>query len=158
MTKRLKQLSGNQFSVTVLNHSWQQPQQSEQEILSLEKSWGIGREVVLNGINQSWIYARSFFPESVVKAYGEELLELGQRPLGEILFNNPEVTRSDFSIASLLPEHLEYQVAANALKQAPQFFWARRSQFTLPGGVIVLMEVFSPLLERFLAESEQSSC
>lgn len=154
MTKKIKKLSSDQMSIVVLNHSWQKPHESERTLLPCEDVWGIGREVVLNGINQPWIYARSFFPTAVVKAHGQQFAGLGQRPLGEILFSDPKVSRSDFSIACLLPGHREYQKAADALKLSPEFMWARRSQFYLPSGVIVLLEVFSPLMEKYVAESE----
>ncbi len=156
MTKIIKKLSNDRFDVTVLKHSWEKPHVSEQKMISLENKWGIGREVVLHGINQPWIFARSFFPEAVVKAHGYQFLALGQRPLGEILFNNPKVVRGDFSIACLYPWHREYQVASNALGQSPECFWARRSQFFLPDGAITLLEVFSPLMEQVVVKSEKA--
>lgn len=154
MTKKIKELSNDQMSVTVLDHSWQKPHESERKILSQQNVWGIGREVVLSGINVPWIYARSFFPMDVVKAHGQQFTGLGQRPLGEILFSDPRISRSDYSIACLLPGHREYQVAADAFKLYPEFMWARRSQFYLPSGAIVLLEVFSPLMEKYVAQSE----
>lgn len=154
MTKTIKELSNDQMSVTILDHSWQKPHESERKILLRENVWGIGREVILHGINVPWIYARSFFPIDVVRAHGQKFTGLGQRPLGEILFGDPRISRSDYSIACLLPGHREYQVAADAFKQCPEFMWARRSQFYLPSGAIVLLEVFSPHMEKYVAQSE----
>lgn len=156
MTAIMKKLSNDKMAVTVVSHSWQKSDESECQNLSLNNNWGIGREVILHGKDQPWIYARSFFPESVVKAHGQQFLALGQRPLGEILFSNPAVSRSHINVACLFPWHREYKKAADAFENKPEFLWARRSHFFLPSGKIILLEVFSPQMERFVEKSEKS--
>jgi chorismate--pyruvate lyase len=153
MTKILKELSRYRLSLDVLEHAWQKPQYSESTILSSDHAWGIGREVVMSGVGQPWLYGRTFFPETVVKAQGNDFLFLGSRPLGELLFSNPQISRGEFSVARLLPGHREYQDAAQALQQFPEYLWARRSEFFLPSGEITLLEVFSPKLEKAATKS-----
>lgn len=147
MTKILKELSKQRLTLNVLKHDWQKPQATEAKILSLSNEWGIGREVVMSGAGKPWLYGRTYFPESVVKAHGNNFLFLGEKPLGEILFSNPQIRRSDFAVARLTSGHREYQDAALALEQSPEYLWARRSEFYLPSGAISLLEVFSPHLE-----------
>lgn len=147
MTKNLKELSKQRLTLKVLKHHWQKPKSSESEILSLSKEWGIGREVVMSGAGKPWLYGRVYFPESVVKAHGNNFLFLGEKPLGEILFSHPQIRRSNFSVARLTSVHREYQDAALALEQSPEYLWARRSEFYMPTGAISLLEVFSPGLE-----------
>lgn len=154
MTKLLKELSRSRLSLTVLEHAWQKPQEAESKILSLINGWGIGREIVMNGAGKPWLYARTFFPESVVKAQGNDFLFLGSRPLGELLFSNPRVRRGDYTVARLHPGHREYQDAAKALQQTPDYLWARRSEFYLPSGAITLLEVFSPQMEKVAQRRE----
>lgn len=155
MTAIMDKLSNGQMAVSVLNHSWQKSDESERQVLSLNNNWGIAREVILHGKIHPWIYARSFFPESVVKAHGQEFSTLGQRPLGEVLFSKPKVFRSRFNIACLYPWHREYRNAAEAFEEMPEFLWARRSQFYLPSGEIVLLEIFSTEMTRFVEKSEK---
>ena len=154
MTKILKELSRHRLTLTVLEHTWQKPQQHESKILSQRNGWGIGREVVMSGAGKPWLYARTFFPESVVKAQGNDFLFLGSRPLGELLFSNPQVRRSDFTVAQLFPGHREYQDAVKALQEAPEYLWARRSEFYFPSGAITLLEVFSPKMEKAILRRE----
>jgi chorismate--pyruvate lyase len=156
MTEILKRLSDDHLTLTLLRHIWQRPQLSEIKRLSLQNAWGIGREVVLNCFNQPWMYARTFFPETVVKAKGRHFSALGSRPLGEILFSDPQIHRSEFSFARLLPGHREYQDAAKAMQQFPVYLWARHSQFYLPSGKIALLEVFSPLMEKAIIRQQSS--
>jgi chorismate--pyruvate lyase len=152
MTAILNKLSNNNLTLTLLQHQWQQPQASEQNNLQLKNQWGIGREVLLNSSGESWIYARSFFPEAVVRAHGGQFSALGTQPLGEILFSNPQCHRGGFSFAFLQPGHGEFQAAAAHFQDNPGHLWARYSQFYLPSGAISLLEVFSPAMEKALAQ------
>lgn len=152
MTAILNKLSNHNLTITLLQHQWQQPQESEQNSLQFKNLWGIGREVLLNGFGQPWIYARTFFPEAVVRAHGSQFSALGTRPLGEILFNNPQCHRSEFSFACLNPGHREFQAAAVHFQQKTDHLWARHSQFYLPSGAITLLEVFSPAMEKAIAQ------
>lgn len=152
MTKIITELSRDRLKLEVLDHCWQKPYPTEKAQLPTSQDWGIGREVVMYGAKEAWLYGRTFFPESVVKAYGNVFAGLGSRPLGEVLFSSPLVRRSHFTVACLLPGHSEYKNASQALKQSPDYFWARQSLFYLPSGAITLMEVFSPLMEKASAK------
>lgn len=82
----------------------------------------------------------------LVKAQGNHFARLGARPLGELLFTNPQVARSEFSVATLRPGHLEYHEAAAYLPEEPEQLWSRRSTFTLPRGKLALTEIFLPAM------------
>lgn len=147
MTDRLNQFNKNNVTLTLIQHAWQTAQLGESRALSIGSEWGIGREVVMHCSGKPWLYARSFFPEVVVKSSGHDFAALGERPLGEILFSDPQCFRSSFQVACLFPGHSEYQVAANSFSDAPDYFWARRSVFHMPSGTVTLLEVFSSFME-----------
>ncbi len=146
MTELLRELSDPNMQVEVLQHAYSLPRRDEAELLKVHNEPGLVREVLLHCQNQPWIYARSFFPRSLVKAHGNHFARLGTRPLGELLFGNPEVVRSEFSVAKLRPGHLEYHDAVAYLPEKPRILWARRSTFHLPAGKLVLTEVFLPAM------------
>ncbi len=148
MTSILNQLNNAKISVEMLAHHWQKPHDSEWQCLQKKESWGIGRDVVLHGVNEPWMYARTFIPESVVRSQGTAFSALGERPLGEILFSHPLCRRGNFNVAFLRPGHREYHICVQHLKETPEYLWARHSLFTLPAGEISLLEVFFPSLEK----------
>ena len=83
------------------------------------------REVTLFGPRQPWIFARTLVPESARKL----ILDLGQTPLGSILFTSSELRRISLEVAQLPPNHRLVQAAKDkceAVKGHP-YLWARRS-------------------------------
>jgi len=146
MTALLRELGDPDMQVEVLQHAYSLPRRDEAALLRVHNEAGLAREVIMHCQNQPWIYARSFFPHALVKANGNHFARLGPRPLGELLFGNPQVVRSEFSVAKLKPGHLEYHEAAACLSEKPRHLWARRSTFHLPDGKLVLTEVFLPAM------------
>lgn len=155
MTSLLKKLSDGKVSVKLLEHRWQRPQASEIEWLAPNDGWGIGREVILNCFDQPWMFARTFISEQVVQSQGRRFSSLGTRPIGELLFKNPLCHRSEFSVACLRPGHREFYFGARYLEKAPDYLWARRSQFTFPSGTIALLEIFLPEMEKAIQNREK---
>lgn len=96
------------------------------------------REVILWGDDQPWVFARSVLPRVLVETL---LADLGDRPLGALLFNNRAFVRGDFELCqwpianmrSLFP-HL----------QGPEQLWGRRSRFTYQGLPMIVAELFLP--------------
>lgn len=87
------------------------------------------REVILYGDGQAWIFAQTTFSANLMSAYGEEILQLNQTPLGYWLFaKNPRRITTEW---------------AQDLKSG---LYARRSQFHLEKGNLTVSELF---LENF---------
>jgi chorismate--pyruvate lyase len=82
------------------------------------------------------MYARSVFPESTLQGNTRYLrYALDERPLGDLLYRDPTLKRTDFEIACLKDIYL-------------QPLWARRSAFFIQNKPILLTEVFMPALLR----------
>ena len=146
MTALLRALGDPDMQIEVLQHGYSLPRRDEAALLQMHNEPGLAREVLMHCQNQPWIYARSFFPPALVKAYGNHFAHLGARSLGELLFSHPRIVRSEFSVAKLRPGHLEYHEAAAHLPEKPRQLWARRSTFHLPEGKLALTEVFLPAM------------
>jgi len=102
------------------------------------------REVELWCEGRRWIYARSVFPDSTVRAH-PWLAELGGNGLGEALAGVAQVQREPLEYLELEPVH---ELARAAVPDATREtrLWARRKLYRLAGGPILVQEVFLPAL------------
>ena len=109
------------------------------------------REVLLQGDGQPWVFARSIFPVALTQG---ALHELGDQPLGKLLFNDPRFQRQPFMVSfmpseSAFVQHLLTQniISAEALAlhlRTHAGIWARRSVFNYLEHHILVNEVFLP--------------
>lgn len=118
LTAKLK-AKYDDFSVNLITQTQKKPHASEAELLGGESA--IIREVELVGKAQILVFARSVIP---ITADTEPLLSIGTKPLGEILFNDPNITRSTMQIT-----------------QADNI-WGRRSLFKVGKTQILVSEFF----------------
>jgi len=146
MTQRLKE-NAKHVNVHVLQHEWQSVDESDATFLNIpSQSQAIIREVILYGDEQPLIYAVSIFPESIVKETEKQLLELGDKPLGEVLFSHPDIHRGDIEIAKLDEKQASTLFEKIHLTAPKQSLWARRSTFEYHGKNLSVLEVFLPAL------------
>lgn len=74
----------------------------------------------------------------------DKLISLGEKPLGEVIFNEPGVVRSAIEVAEFAADSHIAQLAAEVDKIAEHSLWARRSTFTLDGYSLLVSEVYLP--------------
>jgi chorismate--pyruvate lyase len=146
--QRLREHGANNPQVQVLHQNWQIPFNSERNLLNLDidaTTWV--REVLISSGNTPWMYARSIFPRETLEGKLQELTHLENRSLGSILFQDPNLKRSEFEITCLKPGSASHsqvakQVKITDLKNAT--LWARRSKFIIEKKELLLTEVFLP--------------
>ena len=89
LTERL-QTSCRNFQVKVLFHGLSEIPDIETEYLYQEQDIEPGatqvREVVLMGDNRPWVFARSLIPASFVENVMSDITQLGDKPLGKIMY------------------------------------------------------------------------
>jgi len=141
MTKRMKE--SGRFELTLLYHDWGKPTLDENRALNY-KNQTLIREVKLSSHQLPKMFARAVIPESTMKREGEQLLKLGSKPLGEILFADPNLVRSPFEVMQLKPKHPLFEKACAAIREfeRPDYLWARRSVFQYLSRPLLLSEVF----------------
>ena len=121
LTYKLKE-KYKDFRVNVLSQEQNSPYECELKLLgSLTNLAIIVREVELLGSQGPVVNARSLIP---LTDDTKDILKIGSRPLGEILFNDPEIKRG----------HLEVGSFNNS--------WARRSTFTIGKTNLLVTEIF----------------
>ena len=107
------------------------------------------REVTLNCGSEALVFARTLIPDPAT-ANDRWLLELGDRPLGDVLFQSGGERENGFDVAALDATTelgraaLAHVTAANSGKLARTPVWARRSWVRLHGERILICECFLP--------------
>lgn len=152
LTSRLRQLSHGQFGVQPLFEGWQQLRADECQVLGCPPgSSGWARIVFLTGLDTPWVYARSVASREQLLDSGFDLAGLGQRPLGELLFNDQAFDRGEIEICQLQTTILS--AAAQPYCQPGTSLLARRSCFTSGALKILVAEAFLPAFWQHLKQT-----
>lgn len=145
LTRRLRQCCPCQFRVRVLWQGWSRPSRDEAHTLRLQLSaWAWTREVQLLCGNQTWVFARTLIPAATLRGRGRRLTQLGSRPLGEVLFTDPNVRRGSVEIARIEAGQRLHQRAFAGSVESPDVIWGRRSLFHMDGQPLLVCEIFLP--------------
>ena len=135
LTERLIARAQGDFRVEVVAQGWSRPNLLEARALQVDPRLRVlVREVRLIGRGEAWVHARSLIPATTLTGRHRKLAHLGDRPLGQVLFNDPTMRRDAIETASI------------PLYTPGQRAWARRSVFRLDGKPLLVSEVFLPAL------------
>lgn len=143
LTQRLKSCC-TQFDVIVLGEGKQQPLAGE---YAPEDTVWI-REVLLCLDTVPWVFARTLIPQALLSERQADFLGLGNRPLGELLFNQGLFTPGKMEVASFSHAGRLAQLAANLQQPVTHTLWGRRRYFHHGAHEMLVSEVFLPAAER----------
>ncbi len=133
------------FSVRLLSQGMGIPSNDEMQRLKLKsRRYALIREVALYCGDTPLIYARTVIPVTTLTGTQRRLGHLGNRPLGEFLFAQPELHRDVMEIAVVKAGHQLFDSALSCIIQTPEQIWARRSVFRLGQKPLLVAEVFLP--------------
>lgn len=104
------------------------------------------RDVELLCDQVPWVFARTLIPISSLKGAAQRLTQLGEKPLGAVLFSDPKVIRGTTQVARLQPRQPLFETACNNLHEKPQNLWGRRTLFYLEKRPLLVNEIFLPKL------------
>lgn len=99
------------------------------------------REVCLLGNGVPWVFARSLLPVSFLHKEMDELTNLGEKPLGKIIFNDPRFERQGFQLVECPARG---KTMSNLKVTVNRSCWGRRSLFKFNSHHIMVAEVFLP--------------
>jgi chorismate--pyruvate lyase len=102
---------------------------------------GIKREVLLLLAGQPCVFAQSWLPLSTIAAL-EPLSQLGNQPLGEVIFQQADLQRSAIEVA-YFDQGLQLMTADAVTGPC----WARRSYFAVQQHELLVQEVFLSTLD-----------
>jgi len=148
LTAKLRLLCPD-LEVIILSERLEIPLVNETQSLGLQPNEAVWvRCVVLKGQGKNWIYARTVIPNFSETNPWAHLQKLGNKPLGEVLFQDKSVKRTPFTFATQSLETWPYLTGHLGADTAKKTGYARRSKFTQQGVPLLLTEVFLPgLLE-----------
>jgi chorismate--pyruvate lyase len=147
LTRRLQQFNQVDFSVHLLGNHWLAPLPEESLFMATPaQQMAYQREVRLLDGGQANVYARTVIPLATFTALKQRFTTLGNKPLGEMLFNDPSISRGDIQIALLKPGQWLYEMAVWEEGYRPEVLWGRRSPFYIGGKILLVNEIFLPTL------------
>jgi len=145
LTAKLKTFCST-LQVVVLSEKMEIPLLNESQKLGLahnEEAWV--RCVLLKCHDKSWVYARTVIPKFESTNPWNELQHLGNKPLGEVLFEMSSIQRSPFEFSK---DKLSYWPYLTPTLSSPETTdlngYARRSIFHQKHAPLLLTEVFLP--------------
>ncbi len=144
LTRRLRARCGGGFHVQVLQQGLARPLRSEAQALGRPlHELALIRQVHLCCDEATWVFARTVIPLRSLQGGLKRIDRLGSRPLGELLFSDPQMCRGEIEVAQLRPGHRLHPLSA-ANDSTP--LWGRRSVFTLYTQPLLVSEFFLPQL------------
>lgn len=144
--QRLADKGAENPAIRVLHQAWQCP-------LPWEKKWVMSddhaspawiREVLIFSGTHYWMLARTVIPQETLMGKYESLMQLGEKALGTILFQDPDMKRSPFEFASVPSHSLIEDYDASYMKSDHNECWGRRSLFSLQKKTLLLTELLLP--------------
>ncbi len=143
--QRLAQHGIHDAKVSVLHEDWGIARPDEAVLLSLNpKETALIREVLIHSDQHCWMFARSVFPRTTLTGEQKAFEHLGNRPLGSLLFSDPTLKRSPFTITHLASDAPQHEQISRLLKKKLPHLWCRRSTLWVHDKPLLLTEVFLP--------------
>ncbi len=143
LTRRLRKVYGQSFTVDILFHRRRPAFLSECGLLKLpHQQYNLIREVLLHADGKPLILARTILPEKTIKIAKQNLSHLGTRPLGEVIFSYPKLERLALNISCIKP----HRWTAGLIEKVDinQDIWGRRTVYAIHKQPLLVSEFFMP--------------
>lgn len=149
LTRRLQRACQSGFRVELIEQHWQRPMLNEAVRLGISANvLALVRQVCLYCNDLPAVYARTVIPAQTLSGSERHLAKLGTRPLGAVLFADPNMHRDEVEVACIQPGQRIFNSATSMLacvqSDLPNSIWARRSVFYLSNKPLLVNEVFLP--------------
>ena len=143
LTARLKRMCPGKFCVELLSQEIKRPALDEMKALDIVYGdSALIREVHLCCDHKPVVYARTVIPLSTLTGAQRSYGNLGNRPLGAMLFADRSMKRGEVMVSRLLPEDVLYEKTGSA----GEAVWGRRSVFHVGGKPLLVSEYYLPTL------------
>ncbi len=155
-TKTLKQLSDNQVVMHLLQEGWGEALDSEYSYLSIQPNahcWV--RDTFWTFHNDAWLLARVMIPYDTLAQDTSVLTNLGKKPIGELIYRDPNAKRERIQAASLnqTPYYSYFNAMTNLeLNKSLQQQRIRRSILYFHQQPILIVELILDALDERLRE------
>lgn len=146
LSRLIEDSCSGKFHIELKNESWCQPLTDEIDLLSLgENEITFVRESWLKCDKNRLVYARTVIPPTTFEKESQELLRLGNKPLGNILFNDNTTYRTNMRYAKI-PVDCNLHQQATVDSTIASELWGRQSLFYINNNPLLVTEVFLPTI------------
>lgn len=143
LTARLLRKCPGQFRVELLSQCMEAPTLDEMRVLKIrQRNAALVRQVKLYCGDQAVIYARTVIPTTTLTGRQRSYANLGNRPLGAMLFADRSMQRDEVMVTRLTVDDRLY-AKTGAQSDA---LWGRRSVFRVGGKPLLVSEYYLPAL------------
>lgn len=144
-------LCDGKFSVQVISQRWQKLDASEAEMMSLHNVHSaLVRKVLLCCDDKPLVFARTVIPATTIQGSQRRYANMGNRPLGAMLFADRTMRREAVQVAKLPISNEVYRYI-----KSKDDIWGRRSVFRVSEKPILVSEYFLPELIRLDRSARQ---
>lgn len=148
LTRYLQLRCKNGFHVELKSQAWRLPFKDESLSLKLRNRERVFiRESWLMSKNDKLVYARTVIPGKTLQGKARILVNLGTRPLGQVLFADKKIYRSDIRYANL-PAGCDLYICVMDNINKNEDIWGRQSLFFIQSRPLLISEVFMPVINR----------
>ena len=126
ITKRIKSIA--EFRLELIQDELSDATEDEILFLKIDSEEIRIREVILYGNENPMVFARTIIPNTTIEKGLKELGKIGNKPLGDILFEKDIFSKEDIVFATF--------------KYEESLFWGRKIKYTVKDQPFSVMEVF----------------
>ena len=126
ITKRIKSIA--EFRLELIQDELSDATEDEILFLKIDSEEIRIREVILYGNENPMVFARTIIPNTTIEKGLRELGKIGNKPLGDILFEKDIFSKEDIVFATF--------------KDEESLFWGRKIKYTVKDQPFSVMEVF----------------
>lgn len=126
ITKRIKSIA--EFRLELIQDELSDATEDEILFLKIDSEEIRIREVILYGNENPMVFARTIIPNTTIEKGLKELGKIGNKPLGDILFEKDIFSKEDIVFATF--------------KDEESLFWGRKIKYTVKDQSFSVMEVF----------------
>jgi len=135
-------LCGDNFSVRVISQQWQKLEAGDAFAMALKNNHSaLVRQVLLCCGEQPLVYAKTIIPATTIQCGQRRYANMGNRPLGAMLFADRTMRREAVQVAQLPVTHAAYRYT-----KSDEIMWGRRSVFRVSEKPLLVSEYFLPEL------------
>jgi chorismate--pyruvate lyase len=149
LTQKIERAIGQQLEVLVLRDCRQDLNSDESRYFHFKIKRCRIREVLLCANGIPLVMAHSIIPISSSSGSNHEILRLGKKPLGAVLFAKTRMhskKKSLREISRLDKRNVLWKKCFKRYRDLPTVAWGRRTLYSLKGHPILVSEVFLPAL------------
>ena len=151
LTQKLQSVAGD-ARLEVCDQRWEIANAWDQRVLNLDASTVMHRDITMWAFDSSCWYARTILPDATYQANSTLFDQLKHEPLGHLIFNGTEITRSSLVHYSITPSSEEYTWLSASLHQDAPILWLRLSEFKVEGQhSFFLVEILLPGLVKCIS-------